>query len=68
MLRDHFDEYMTDSVYTNLQVEYEVAKQLSSKHIPIHLLCKSHACEKFDATNISALASIESKIELGEKI
>ena len=41
MLRDHFDEYMTDSVYTNLQVEYEVAKQLSSKHIPIHLLCKS---------------------------
>ena len=59
---------MTDSVSKNLQVEYEVAKQLSSKHISIHLLCKSHVCEKLDATNVSALESIESKIRLREKI
>ena len=47
----------------NLQVEYEVAKQLSSKQIPVHL-CKSH-----DVTNISTLGSIiKSKIGLWEKI
>ena len=65
---EQFDAYMTDSASKNLQVEYDVAKQLSSKHIQIHLLCKSNVCEKFDATNISALASIESKIGLQEKI
>ena len=65
---EQFDAYMTDSASKNLQVEYDVVKQLSSKHIQIHLLCKSNVCEKFDATNISALASIESKIGLQEKI
>ena len=59
---------MTDSVTKNLQAEYEVAKQWSSKHIPIHLLCKSHVCKKFDATNISVLARIETKIGLRKKI
>ena len=41
MLWEQFGTCMTDSVSKNLQVEYEVAKQLISKHIPIHLLCKS---------------------------
>ena len=59
---EQFDAYMTDSASKNLQVEYDVAKQLSSKHIQIHLLCKSNVCEKFDATNISALAEIQNWI------
>ena len=37
-----------DSISKNLQAEYEVAKQLSSKQIPIHLLCKL-VCEKLYA-------------------
>ena len=41
---------------------------MSSKNIPIHLLRKSNVCEKFDAANISALASIVSKLGLREKI
>ena len=45
MLWEQFDAYITDSVSKNVQVEYEVAKQLGSKHIPIHLLCKSHFLE-----------------------
>ena len=41
MLWEQFNAYMTDSVSKNLQAENDVAKQLSSKHIPIHLLCNS---------------------------
>ena len=67
MLLEQFDAYLIDSVSKNLQVKYEVAQQPSSKHIPIHLLFKSHVCKKFDATNISTLASIESKTGLREK-
>ena len=66
MLLEQFDAYLIDSVSKNLQVKYEVAKRPSSKQIPIHLLFKSHVCEKFDASNISALASIEPKTGLRE--
>ena len=41
MLWVQFDAYVTDSVYKNIQVENEVAKQLSSKHIQMHLLYNS---------------------------
>jgi hypothetical protein len=68
ILWEKLDAFMTDSVSKNLQVEFEVSKRLDSKHIPIQLLCKSHVCEKFDVTNIAALASIESKIGLRDKI
>ena len=40
---------MTDTVTKNLQVEKEVSKILDSAHIPQHLLCKSHTCEKLKA-------------------
>ena len=44
--------FMTDAVSKNLKVEIEVAAQLGSNHIPYHLLCKSHTCEKLDESNI----------------
>ena len=68
MLWEQVDAFMTDSVSKNLNVEYEFAKGLQSDHIPKHLLCKSHVCEKFDNTNIAALASIESLIGLCQQI
>jgi hypothetical protein len=68
ILWETFDAIMTDSVSKNLQIEIEVAKVLQSDHIPLHLLCKSHVCEKFDVTNIAALAKVEAKIGLREKI
>lgn len=67
-LFEQIDAFMTDSVAKNLHIEIEIAKTLNSQHIPKHLLCKSHVCEKFDATNISALAQIESKTSLRDKI
>ena len=62
------DAFMTDAVSKNLKVEYEVANQLGSDHIPIHLLCKSHTCEKLDETNIQTLSEIESKIGLRKQL
>ena len=40
------EAYSTDSVSKSLQIEYEVANQLGSKHIPIHCLCKSDFLKK----------------------
>ena len=36
--------------------------------MPLHLLCKSHTCERLDSENITTLAAIESKIFLRELI
>jgi hypothetical protein len=70
ILWETFDAIMTDSVMfkRNLQIEIEVAIVLQSDHIPLHLFCKSHVCEKFEVTNIAALAKVEAKIGLREKI
>ena len=54
---------MTDAVSKNLKVEIEVAHRLNSNHIPIHILCKSHTCEKLDEACINALVHAEKKID-----
>ena len=52
---------MTDPVSKNLKIEDFVAEKLGSKHIPYHLLCKSHVVEKLDASNLNYLAAIGEK-------
>ena len=47
--------FMTDSVTKNLKVEKLVAERLDSSQVPIHILCKSHTCEKLDECCIDAL-------------
>lgn len=39
------DAYMTDSASKNLNVGNEVAKNLESTHVPLHLLCGAHPAE-----------------------
>ena len=65
---EQINAFMTDAVSKNLKVEHEVAQQLGSTHIPYHLLCKSHTCEKFDETNIQTLSVIEGKIGLRKQL
>lgn len=57
-LWEQIDALMTDAVSKNLKTETGVADQLGSKHVPYHLLCKSHTCEQFDADNLTTLAAI----------
>ena len=59
------DAFMTDSVSKNMKVEQEVSKSLQTEHVPYHLLCKSHTCEKLDESCINTLVAIEKKIEIG---
>ena len=40
--------FRTDAVTKNLKVEELVSEMLASNYIPIHILCKSHTCEKLD--------------------
>ena len=40
--------FMTDSVTKNLEVEKLVSETLGTDYVPIHILCKSHVCEKID--------------------
>ena len=49
---------MTDSVTKNLNIEVEVAKQLESNHAPMHILCKSHTCEKLDGACTDTLVRV----------
>ena len=58
------DAFMTDSVAKNLKVAEGVADRLNSSHIPYHILCKSHTCERMDADNLSTLSAMEGKIGL----
>ena len=62
------DAFMTDSVTKNLKVVEGVAKTLNFKHIPYHILCKSHTCERMDSDNLSSLSNIEGQIGLRELI
>ena len=57
---------MTDSVTKNLKVEDSMAKELGSKHVPHHLLCKSHTCEKLDESCVNALVRVESDLKYSE--
>ena len=57
---------MTDAVTKNLKVETAVAKEPKSNHLPLHILCKSHTCEKLDEACINALVEIEREIKYAE--
>ena len=59
---------MTDSVSKNLQIGEGVAKEIESRHVPFHLLCKSHPVEAFDKSNLSVLAGIEKQLKFREKL
>ena len=59
---------MTDAVTKNLEVEKEVARILGSTHIPLHILCKSHTCEKLDEACLNALVDVESKIKFAQLV
>lgn len=59
--------YMSDSVTKNIGVPEIVAEKLGSDHKPIHILCKSHVCEKMDECCIDTLAQIERKLNLGDQ-
>ena len=65
-LWEKIDGFMTDAVSKNLKVEYLVAETLQSNHIPYHLLCKAHTCEKLDECNENALMKIEEKLKIRE--
>lgn len=58
--------FMSDAVTKNLHVEDEVATVLESQHKPLHILCKSHTCEKLDASCIDALVEIEKNIDYAQ--
>ena len=60
--------FMTDAVTKNLKVEYFVAEKLESNHIPFHLLCKAHTCEKLDECNENTLIKIEEQLRILETI
>ena len=50
---------MTDSVEKNLRTEGLITASLSSKHIPLHVLCVSLTCEAFDFGNFLVLKFVE---------
>ena len=54
---------MTDAVKKNLHIEGEVAKQLESQHVPIHILCKLHTCEKLDGACTDSLVRVEADLK-----
>ena len=67
-LWEKIDAFMTDAVSKNLKVEYLVAEELQSSHIPIHILCKTHTCEKLDTCNEITLIKMEEMLKIRETI
>ena len=65
-LWEKVDAVMTDSVTKNLKIEQGVADVLQSTHVPHHILCKSHTCERMDIDNLTTLNELETKIGLRE--
>ena len=63
-LWEKINAFMTDAVAKNLKVEHLVAEELQSNHIPYHILCKAHTCEKLDECNELTLMQLEQKIKL----
>ena len=60
--------FMTDSVTKNLEVENLVSEMLGTTYIPIHILCKSHTCEKLDECCIDTIVEIEKQLKLADTI
>ena len=63
-LWEQINAFMTDAVAKNLEVEFLVAEKLGSNHIPHHILCKAHTCEKLDECNELTLMKLEQKFKL----
>ena len=59
---------MTDAVTKNLEVETLVSEMLGTEYVSLHILCKSHTCEKLDESCVGALVEIEMKIKLAYMI
>ena len=66
-LWENIDNFMTDSVIKNLEVEKCVGEKLWYLYIPHHFLCKPHVVEKFDETNFKVLSNIEIQLQLRER-
>ena len=62
-LWENIYSFMTDSVHKNLKIEYGVAEVLESDHIPHHVLCKAHVCEKLDGACLNALIQVETELK-----
>ena len=67
-LWENIYSFMTDAVTKNLKVEYAVATALGSSHIPMHVLCKSHTCEKLDEACLKALIEVENIIKFADLV
>ena len=67
-LCERITAFMTDAASKNLKVEFLVAEKLKSKHIPYHLLCKAHTCEKLDECNENTLMAVEEALKIRETI
>ena len=67
-LWENVTAFMTDAASKNLKVEYLVAEKLGSEHVPYHLLCKAHTCEKLDECNETTLVKIEEQLKIRETI
>ena len=67
-LWENITHIMTDSVSKNLKTEDLVAEKLGCKHIPYHLLCKSHVVEKLGASNLDVLAAFEERVKLRQRL
>lgn len=52
----------------NLKVETAVSQELGTEHVPIHILCKSHTCEKLDETCIDTLIKVEKELDMANLI
>ena len=61
-LWEKIDAPISDAASKYLNIETGMAQELASNHVPFHLLCKSHTCERFDADNLTTMATLENKI------
>ena len=59
---------MTDSVEKNLKIEFEIARELNSEHVPLHTLCKAHTVEALDRSNIEVLGELDKKVSFRDAL
>ena len=67
-LWEKIDAIMTDAVSKNLKIEDGVGEALPSRHVPYHILCKSHTCERRDTDNLATLSQLEARVGLREAL
>ena len=65
-LWEKIDAIITDAVSKNLKIEDGVGEALPSRHVPYHIMCKSHACERLDTDNLATLSQLEARAGLRE--